>query len=173
MTPWEHSEITEIKLKFVKAVTVIKCTPHISFILPEAVLFPVSLSIVITRVIGSLYKLFPLRKSLNSHGSSSSRSSKNFSQISSRSSHEKSYFQNASYPTPLERRRTADHADILGEKTEERTERKLVLLQKSFECETEKNLEEFEETKYNVEFANSEIFTKKKKKRSAKPERKL
>ena len=114
----------------------------------------------------SLRKPFPLRKSLNSHGSSSSRSSKNPSQSSSssssRSSHEKSSFENASYLTLLERRRTADHAEILVKKAEERTERKLELLQKSFECEKEKNLEEFEEAKYNVEFANSEIFTSKK-----------
>ena len=33
--------------------------------------------------------------------------------------------------------------------------KKLELLRKSFECEREKTLEEFEEAKYNVEFANS------------------
>ena len=47
-------------------------------------------------------------------------------------------------------------------KTEERTERKLELLEKSFECKREKCLEEFEEAKYNVGYANSEIFTSKK-----------
>ena len=111
----------------------------------------------------SLCQPFPLRKSLNYHVSFSSRSSKNSSQSSSsRSSYEKSSFENASFLTPLERRRTADHAEILVKKAEEPTERKLELLQKSFECEKEKNLEEFEEAKYNVEFANSEIFTSKK-----------
>ena len=89
----------------------------------------------------SLCKPFPLRKSLNSHGSSLSRSSKNLSQSSSRSSHEKSRFENAIYLTFLERRRTADHALIFVKKPEERTEIKLELLQKSFECEREKKFE--------------------------------
>ena len=114
----------------------------------------------------NLHTPFPFRKSLNSHRSSSSRSSKNSSQSSSistsRSSHEKSSFENASYLTLLERRRTADYAEILVKKAEERTERILELLQKCFECEKEKILEEFEEAKYNVEFASSEIFTSKK-----------
>ena len=110
----------------------------------------------------SLCKPFPLRKSLNSHGSSSSCSSKNSSQSSSRSRHEKFFFKNASYLTLLKRQKTADHADIFVKKAEERTETKLELLQKSFECEREKILEEFEEAKYNVGFANSEIFTSKK-----------
>ena len=63
------------------------------------------------------------------------------------------------------------HADILVKKAEERTERKLNLLQKLFECKREKILEELEEARYNVEFVNSEIFTPKK--HSAKLERKL
>ena len=66
-----------------------------------------------------------------------------------------------SYLTLLERQRTAEHAEILVKNAEERTERKLELLQKSFECEKEK-FWKFEEAKYNVEFANLEIFTSKK-----------
>ena len=60
----------------------------------------------------NLCKPFPLRKSLNSHGSFSSCSSKNFLQSSIRGSHEKSSFENLSYISLLERRRTANHADI-------------------------------------------------------------
>ena len=44
-------------------------------------------------------------------------------------------------------------------KAKERTEKKKIeLLRKSFECEREKTLEEFERAKYNVEFANSKTF---------------
>ena len=90
---------------------------------------------------------------------------------SSGSSHEKSSFENASYLTLLERRKTGDHADILVKKAEECTERQLKLFQKLFECKREKILEELEE-KYNVEFSNSKIFTHQKW-LSAKQERKL
>ena len=100
----------------------------------------------------SLYKLFSLRKSLNFYGSSSSYSSKNSQQSSNRSSRERSYFENASYLTILETRRAVGHADILAKKAEERTERKLKLLQKLFECKRKQILEELEEARYNVEF---------------------
>ena len=43
-------------------------------------------------------------------------------------------------------------------KAKERTEKKIELLRKSFECEREKTLEEFERAKYSVEFANSKTF---------------
>ena len=39
----------------------------------------------------------------------------------------KNFFENASHLTLLERRETADHADILVKKAEERSERKLKL----------------------------------------------
>ena len=64
--------------------------------------------------------------------------------------------------TLLERQRTAGHAGILVEMAEKPIKRKLELLQKSLECEREKIFEEFGEVKYNVEFANSEMFTSKK-----------
>ena len=51
----------------------------------------------------------------------------------------------ASHLTLLERRRTVDHADILVKKEEERTERKLEFLQKSFEYEKENFLKELED----------------------------
>lgn len=99
----------------------------------------------------SLCKPFSLRKSLHSHGSFLSRSSKNSSQGSNRSSHEKNTFENASDLTLLEIRRTWDHAEILVKRAEERVQRKLELLQYSFKCKREKVLEGLQEAKYNVE----------------------
>ena len=73
-------------------------------------------------------------KSLNSQGSSSSRSSYVSSNFGNSGSSKKScsdgYVSNPSYLAVLERRRTAEHAELLIKQAEERTQRKLKLLQK-------------------------------------------
>ena len=80
-------------------------------------------------------------KSLNSQGSSSSRSSyvsSNFSDSgSSKKGSSDSYVSNPSYLAVLERRRTAENAELLVKQAEERTQIKLKLLQKSFDYEKE------------------------------------
>ena len=88
----------------------------------------------------------PAPKFLNSDGSSSSRSSYVSSHFrdsdSSKKSSSDSHVSSPLYLAVLERRRTAEHAELLVKKSEERTQRKLKLLQKSFYYGTQKILEE-------------------------------
>ena len=90
--------------------------------------------------------IIPAPKYLNSHGSSSSRSSYVSSHFrdsdSSKNSSSDSHVSSPLYLAVLERRRTAEHAELLVKKSEERTQRKLKLLQKSFYYGTQKILEE-------------------------------
>ena len=76
-------------------------------------------------------------KSLNSHGSGSSQlsnaSSHSSNNGSSKKSSSNSHVSNPSYLAILERCRTAEHAELFVKQAEERTQRKLKLLQKSFE----------------------------------------
>ena len=101
-------------------------------------------------------------KSLNSQGSSSSRSSYASSHFSNSSSSKKSspesYVSDPSYVAVLERRRTAEHAQLLVRQAEERTQRKLKLLQKSFDYEKQKILEDVEEAKNNRAIVNFETY---------------
>ena len=84
----------------------------------------------------------PAPTSLNSHGSSSSRlshaSSYSSNSDSSTKSSSDSHVSNPSYLAVLERRRTAEHAKISAKQAVERTQRKLKLLQKSFDYERQK-----------------------------------
>ena len=101
-------------------------------------------------------------KSLNSQGRSSSRSSYASSHFSDSGSSKKgssdSYVSNPSYLAVLERRRTAEHAELLVKQAEERTQRKLKLLQKSFDYEKQKILEDVEEAKNNRGIVNFETY---------------
>ena len=93
----------------------------------------------------------PAPKSLNSLGSSSSRlshgSSHSSNSGSSKKSSSDSHGSNLSYLAVLERRSTAEHDELLVKQAEERTQRKLKLLQKSFYYERQKILEDVEEAK--------------------------
>ena len=104
----------------------------------------------------------PAPKSLNSHGSSSSRlshaSSRSSNSGSSNKSSSDSHVSNPSHLAVLERRRTAEHAELLVKQAEERTQRKLKLLQKSFDYERQKNLEEVEEAKNNRAIVDVETY---------------
>ena len=99
-------------------------------------------------------KVRPAPKSLNSHVSSSSRSSYAFSHFSNISSSKKSssdsHVLNPSYLAVLERCRTAEHAELLVNQVEERTQVKL------------------EETKNNIAIVNFETYGSKKKKKISK-----
>ena len=81
--------------------------------------------------------LRPAPKSLNSHGSSSSRSSHTSSHTSNSGSIKKSssnsHVSNPSYLAVLESRRTAEYAELLVKQAEEKTQRKLKLLQEPFD----------------------------------------
>ena len=125
-----------MKPKLVKTATVIESIPHLPFILLKAVLFLVSLSIIIS---GATWKIraFANRFVFESHWILIE-----VLQVAHPKAHRKLH---ASHLTLLERRRTADHADILVKKEEECSERKLEFLQNSFEYEKEKILKEFED----------------------------
>ena len=100
-------------------------------------------------------------KFLNYHGSSPSRSSQSsshFSNGSSRKSSSDSPVSNPSYLEVLERRRTAEHAELLVKQAEERTHRKLKLLQKSFDYEKQNILEEVDEAKDNRAIVNYKTY---------------
>ena len=103
----------------------------------------------------------PAPKSLNSHGCSSNRLSHASSHSSnsgcSKKSSSDSHVSNPLYLAVLERRRTAVHAELLVKQAEERTQRKLKLLQKSFDYERQKILEA-EEAKNNRAIVNFETY---------------
>ena len=105
---------------------------------------------------------FAAPKSLNSHGCSSNRlshaSSHSSNSGSSKKSSSDSHVLNPSYLAVLERGRTAEHAELLVKQAEERTQRKLKLLQKSFDYERQKILEEVEEAKNNRAIVNFETY---------------
>ena len=101
-------------------------------------------------------------KFLNYHGSSPSRSSQSSSYFSNSGSSKKSSsdspVSNPLYLEVLERQRTAEHAELLVKQAEERTHRKLKLLQKSFDYEKQNILEEVEEAKNNRAIVNYETY---------------
>ena len=97
-------------------------------------------------------------KFLNYHGSSPSRSSQSSSHFSNSGSSKKSSVSNPLYLEVLERQRTAEHAELLVKQAEERTHRKLKLLQKSFDYEKQNILEEVEEAKNNRSIVNYETY---------------
>ena len=76
---------------------------------------------------------------------------------SSKKSSLDSHISNSSYLAVLERRRTAEHTELLVKQAEERTQRKLKLLQKSFDYERQIS-EEVEEAKNNRAIVNFETY---------------
>ena len=104
----------------------------------------------------------PAPKSLNSYVSSWSRlshaSSHSSNSGSSKKSSSDSHVLNPSYLAVLERRRTIEHAELLVKQAEERTERKLKILQKSFDYKRQNILEEVEEAKNNRAIVNFETY---------------
>ena len=60
------------------------------------------------------------------------------------------------YLTVLKKRRTVEHAELLVKQAEERTQRKLKLLLKSFDYKKQNILEEVEEAKSEGAFVNFE-----------------
>ena len=60
------------------------------------------------------------------------------------------------YLTVLKKRRTVEHAELLVKQAEERTQRKLKLLLKSFDYKKQNILEEVEEAKNEGAFVNFE-----------------
>ena len=60
------------------------------------------------------------------------------------------------YLTVLKKRRTVEHAELLVKQAEERTQRKLKLLLKSFDYKKQNILEEVEEAKNEEAFVNFE-----------------
>ena len=104
----------------------------------------------------------PAPKPSNSHDSSSSQSSHASSHSSNRCSSKKSssdsHVSNPLYLAVLERCRTAEHPELLVKQAEERTQRKLKLLQKSFDYEKQKVFEEVEEAKNNRAIVNFKTY---------------
>ena len=101
-------------------------------------------------------------KSLNSQGNSSSRSSYASSHFGNSGRRKKSSsdscVSNPSYLAVLEWCRTAKHAELLVKQAEEKTQRKLKLLQKSFDYEKQKILEDVEEAKNNRAIVNFKTY---------------
>ena len=98
-------------------------------------------------------------KSLNSHDSSLSwlsYPSSHFSKKNCKKSSSDSHVSSRLYLTVLKKRRTVEHAELLVKQAEERTQRKLKLLLKSFDYKKQNILEEVEEAKNEGAFVNFE-----------------